>query len=124
MGQHNSLWGRWELGHPVSPLVVSQTPLATGCAADVIASAEAHTILKQSPVHTASKHALLGLTKATASDYAQHGIRINTVSPGVIRTLLTMAEGQRKVTDRLATRIPLGASASRKRSPTRWSSSS
>jgi NAD(P)-dependent dehydrogenase (short-subunit alcohol dehydrogenase family) len=53
---------------------------------------EAHTILKQNPVYTASKHALLGLTKATASDYAQHRIRINTVSPGVIRTPLTMAE--------------------------------
>jgi NAD(P)-dependent dehydrogenase (short-subunit alcohol dehydrogenase family) len=56
----------------------------------------------------ATKHALLGLTKGTASDYAEHGIRINTVSPGVIRTPLTMAEGQKDVTDRLAARIPQG----------------
>jgi NAD(P)-dependent dehydrogenase (short-subunit alcohol dehydrogenase family) len=71
-----------------------------------IASVEAHTVLKHNPVYTASKHALLGLTKGTAADYAEHGIRINTVSPGVIRTPLTMAEGQKDVTDRLATRIP------------------
>lgn len=73
-----------------------------------IASVEAHTILKQFPAYVASKHALIGLTKATAADYAGLGIRINSVSPGVIRTPLTMAEGQKEVTDRLATRIPLG----------------
>jgi NAD(P)-dependent dehydrogenase (short-subunit alcohol dehydrogenase family) len=57
-----------------------------------IASVEAHTILKENPVYTASKHALIGLTKGTAADYAEHGIRINSVSPGVIRTPLTMAD--------------------------------
>lgn len=72
-----------------------------------IASVEAHTILPQFPAYVASKHALLGLSKATAMDYADHGIRINTVSPGVIRTPLTMAEGQKDVTDKLAERIPM-----------------
>jgi len=73
-----------------------------------IASVEAHTILKEFPTYTASKHALLGLTKCTAADYAAHGIRINSVSPGVIRTPLAMAEGQKEITERLALRIPLG----------------
>lgn len=73
-----------------------------------IASVEAHTILKQFPAYTASKHALIGLTRATASDYADQGIRINTVSPGVITTPLTMAPGQKEVTDRLEHRIPQG----------------
>jgi NAD(P)-dependent dehydrogenase (short-subunit alcohol dehydrogenase family) len=73
-----------------------------------IASVEAHTILKQFPAYVASKHALIGLTKGAAADYAEHGIRINSVSPGVIRTPLTMAEGQKAVTDRLAARIPQG----------------
>ncbi|WP_349999119.1 SDR family oxidoreductase [Stenotrophomonas lacuserhaii] len=72
-----------------------------------VASVEAHTILKQFPAYVASKHALIGLTKATAADYAGLGIRINSVSPGVIRTPLTMAAGQKEVTDRLAARIPL-----------------
>jgi NAD(P)-dependent dehydrogenase (short-subunit alcohol dehydrogenase family) len=73
-----------------------------------IASVEAHTILKQFPAYVASKHALLGLTKGAAADYTEHGIRVNSVSPGVIRTPLTMAEGQKEITDRLALRIPAG----------------
>jgi NAD(P)-dependent dehydrogenase (short-subunit alcohol dehydrogenase family) len=72
-----------------------------------IASVEAHTILKQFLSYVASKHALIGLTKGTAADYADHGIRINSVSPGVIATPLTLAEGQKEVTDRLEQRIPL-----------------
>ncbi len=72
-----------------------------------IASVEAHTVLKHFPAYVASKHAVIGLTKATAFDYAEHGIRINSVSPGVIETPLTTAPGQKEVTDRLAERIPL-----------------
>jgi NAD(P)-dependent dehydrogenase (short-subunit alcohol dehydrogenase family) len=73
-----------------------------------IASVEAHGVLKGFPAYTASKHAISGLTKSAAADYAVHGIRINSVSPGVITTPLTMAEGQKEVTDRLAAKIPLG----------------
>ncbi len=36
--------------------------------------------------YVASKHAILGLTKAAALDYAKAGIRINAVCPGPVRT--------------------------------------
>ena len=44
--------------------------------------------------YCSSKHAINGLTKAAALDYAEHGIRINAVAPGVMMYRL-MANGVR-----------------------------
>ena len=37
-------------------------------------------------IYVASKHAVIGLTKSTALEYAKQGIRVNTVSPAAVET--------------------------------------
>lgn len=39
--------------------------------------------------YVTSKHALIGLTKQLAIEYGRFGVRVNAISPGVIRTPLT-----------------------------------
>lgn len=43
-----------------------------------------------SPAYVAAKHGVLGLTKATALEYADQNIRINSIGPGYIKTPLVM----------------------------------
>ncbi|MBD2261344.1 SDR family oxidoreductase [Pseudanabaena sp. FACHB-2040] len=42
--------------------------------------------VRTQPLYTASKHAVVGLTKAAALQYAKAGIRINVVAPAAIET--------------------------------------
>lgn len=60
--------------------------------------------------YSASKHAVLGLTKSTAAEFAKQNIRINAVCPGVIRTPMYQrwVNADPAVTQRVAALHPAG----------------
>ena len=60
--------------------------------------------------YVASKHAVMGLTRTAALDYAKQGIRINAVNPGPIATdLMARAAEQRGMTlDDIGSLVPMG----------------
>lgn len=63
--------------------------------------------------YCAAKHAVLGLTRATALEVARHGVRVNAVSPGVMDTPMVTqpahpdAGTDTSELDRVLRRIPL-----------------
>jgi NAD(P)-dependent dehydrogenase (short-subunit alcohol dehydrogenase family) len=65
------------------------------------------------PAYTASKHAVLGLTRSIALDYAADGLRCNCVCPGITDTpmlryhLSTTKDPEATLTGRLR-RVPMG----------------
>ena len=46
--------------------------------------------------YVASKHALIGITRNAAIEYAGRGIRVNAVAPGAIETPLIAAESDER----------------------------
>ncbi|WP_152354692.1 SDR family oxidoreductase [Brachybacterium subflavum] len=46
---------------------------------------------QQSPAYAATKHGIVGLTKAYSDELAQHGIQVNAIAPGYFSTAITEA---------------------------------
>jgi NAD(P)-dependent dehydrogenase (short-subunit alcohol dehydrogenase family) len=60
-----------------------------------------------SAAYVASKHAVVGLTKAAAIDHAPENIRINAVCPGYIETPMT-EDTMRRRGEQVMARVPMG----------------
>lgn len=71
----------------------------------------------RTPVYTTSKHAILGLTRSIALDYAASGIRCNCVCPGITETPmlwehLNVRPDPRAALDERLSRVAMGVSLS------------
>jgi 3-oxoacyl-[acyl-carrier protein] reductase len=56
--------------------------------------------------YSAAKAGIVGLTKAAAKELAHHGVRVNAIQPGLIRTAMTAALPQ-KAWDQKMSEIPM-----------------
>ena len=59
-------------------------------------------------IYTATKHAVIGLTKSAASEYSAKGIRVNCVCPGFVLTNMTLGRFDRETEAMLAAQHPIG----------------
>jgi 2-deoxy-D-gluconate 3-dehydrogenase len=61
------------------------------------------------PAYTASKHAIAGVTKALANEWAQYNIQVNAIAPGYFKTDNTAALQSNEIRNKEITqRIPAG----------------
>jgi len=59
-------------------------------------------------VYSASKHAVVGLTRNAALEYAQQGIRVNAVAPGQIETEMYDRFANEEVREQINMMVPMG----------------
>jgi NAD(P)-dependent dehydrogenase (short-subunit alcohol dehydrogenase family) len=97
------LMGSAHFTREVLPLMV---PHRSGSIVN-IASIQGIVGARTSAAYTSMKHAVVGLTRSAAYDYAPHNIRVNAICPGPIATRISPRPGD-EVYQRQISKTPLG----------------
>ncbi|HYM86127.1 MAG TPA: SDR family oxidoreductase [Pseudoxanthomonas sp.] len=75
-----NLKGAWNVARAVLPSMLAQ-----GAGSIVnIASVHGHKIIRGAFPYPVAKHALIGMTRSLGIEYAARGVRVNSISPGLI----------------------------------------
>jgi NAD(P)-dependent dehydrogenase (short-subunit alcohol dehydrogenase family) len=75
-----NLKGTWNVARAVLPAMLAQS---AGSIVN-IASVHGHKIIRGAFPYPVAKHGLIGLTRSLGIEYAGRGIRVNSISPGLI----------------------------------------
>lgn len=101
-----NLTGVWScMRHEIPPMLERGGGSIVNCAS--VAGLVGFTSI---PAYTASKHGVVGLTKTAALEYAEAGIRVNAVCPGVIDTEMVerFTGGQQEAETAMIAKEPVG----------------
>lgn len=91
---------------------VARQMIAQGTPGSIVftASISAHHTNFPQPqaAYNSSKTAILSLSKSLAAEWARYGIRVNSVSPGYMDTILNEGDGLKRARDTWNERNPMG----------------
>lgn len=74
-----------------------------------MASILGHVGFAGAPAYVSAKHGVVGLTENAALEYGQHGIRVNAVGPGFIRTpMISVLDQDPSVMQQIVAMHPIG----------------
>ena len=96
----------------VAPFVLSQALLpglraAGGAVVNVVSVSALQGVAAQS-IYSASKGALVALTRSMATEWGQLGVRVNAVAPGIVETPMSAAFSAGPYLEYVAGNLPLG----------------
>ncbi|KAF8889613.1 hypothetical protein BD779DRAFT_1610993 [Infundibulicybe gibba] len=102
-----NLTGTWFCAQSVGRQMIKQS---TGGSMVFTASVSAHRVNFPQPqaAYNASKAGLLQLKSSLAAEWARHGIRVNSISPGYMDTILNKGDGLEEARNIWTSRNPMG----------------